>query len=120
VAGATSRWITRAIELIEGEKTMAWKIYDETVEMVQRRFQYFPRVFHWRGRRYQVQMVERCWTVSRRGWKRRVERHFFQVRCSEGDFELYQEIRTGIWHLRRARMAPVPGSATRRFAPAWR
>lgn len=99
---------------------MAWKIYDETVELVQRRFQYFPHVFQWRGHRYRVQTVERCWTVSRRGWKRRVERHFFQVRCSEGDLELYQDIRTGIWYVRRARMEPVPASAARRFAPAWR
>jgi hypothetical protein len=99
---------------------MAWKIYDEAVEMEQRRFQYFPRVFRWRGRRYEVETVERCWTVSRRGWKRRVERHFFQVRCSEGDFELYQDVRTGIWHLRRARMAKAPVSAVRGIAPAWR
>jgi hypothetical protein len=87
---------------------MSWKIYDETVNMNQRRFRYFPRVFRWRGRRYRVESVERCWTVARRGWRRRIERHFFHVRCAEGDFELFQDVRTGIWHLRRARLDTRP------------
>lgn len=99
---------------------MAWKIYDEAVEMVQRRYQYFPRVFRWRGQRHEVEAIQRCWTVSRRGWRGRVERHFFHVRCASGDFELYQDVRTGMWHLRRARMEPAGASAVRQIAPAWR
>jgi hypothetical protein len=89
---------------------MSWKIYDEAVEMVQRRFQFFPRVFRWRGQRYEVEAVARCWTVTRRVWRGRIERRFFHVRCAEGDFELYQDIRAGTWHLRRASLgaARVP------------
>ena len=86
---------------------MSWKIYDDTVEMVQRRFQYFPDVFRWRGRQHRVQSVQRCWTVARRGWRGRIERHYFQVECAEGVFELYQDVRDGTWHLRRARLAPA-------------
>ena len=47
---------------------MHWKIYDETVDMVDCRFQYMPQVFHWRGQRYDVDVVERSWTVAGRGW----------------------------------------------------
>jgi len=86
---------------------MGWKIYDEAVEMVDRRHSYFPRVFRWRGQRFDVQAVQRCWTVARSGWRRRVERHFFKVQCVEGDFELYQNLKDGTWHLRRARLVAV-------------
>jgi hypothetical protein len=98
---------------------MSWKVYDEAIEMLERRFQYFPRAFRWRGRRYEVEAVEQCWTVSRRGWKRRVERHFFRVHCAEGLFELFQDLRANTWHLRRAKaeLGPLPGA--RRVAPAW-
>jgi hypothetical protein len=99
---------------------MSWQIYDEAIEMMQRQFQYFPRSFSWRGRRYDVDAVEQCWTVSRQRWQRRVERHFFQVRCAEGTFEIYQDVKTNTWHLRRARLAPSRASAARQVAPAWR
>jgi len=84
---------------------MSWKIYDDTVEMVQRRFQYFPDVFRWRGRNHRVQSVRQCWTVARRGWRGQIERHYFRVECAEGEFELYQDVQDGTWHLRRARLA---------------
>jgi hypothetical protein len=102
------------------EEAMGWKIYDEAVDMVQRRFQYFPLAFRWRGRRYDVDAVERCWAVSRRGWQRRIERHYFQLRCAEGTFEVYQDAKANTWHLRRARLAPSRVSAARLIAPAWR
>jgi hypothetical protein len=34
---------------------------------------------------------------------------FFRARCSEGVFELYQDLEAGTWHLRRA--CPLPASA---------
>ena len=98
---------------------MGWKIYDETIEMVQKRFQYFPRAFRWRGRRYDVDAVEHSWTVIGSGWRRRAARHFFQVRCGEGTFELYQDLQSGAWHLRRARLARSRVPAVRHVAPAW-
>jgi hypothetical protein len=93
---------------------MAWRIYDEAIDMLERRFHYFPRVFYWRGRRYDVEAVEQCWTVARR----QVERHFFRVRCAEGTFEVYQDVRANTWHLRRARPAASRLIATRQAAPA--
>jgi len=94
---------------------MAWRIYDEAVEMVQRRFQYFPHLFRWRGQRFEVESVRRVWTVTGHGG-----RHFFHVQCTAGDFELFQEVQTGIWYLRRARLVPAQVPALRQAAPAWR
>ena len=51
--------------------------------------------------------MERCWTVSRRRWGDRVERHCFRVHCredesaKEGTFEVYQDVRHNTWHLLR-------------------
>ncbi|MDY6875128.1 MAG: DUF6504 family protein [Chloroflexota bacterium] len=79
----------------------------EPIEMRERRHGYFPKAFTWRGRRYYVYAVERCWTVSRRGRGGRVERHCFRVRCSSGSaqdrcedtFEVYQDVRHNTWHI---------------------
>lgn len=97
---------------------MGWKIYDEAVEIVSRRFEYYPSVFRWRGRFFRVDDVERCWTRSRRGtWRdrrRRVERHFFLLRCDEGTFEMYQDLRANTWHLRRAKVRSGHNAVLRR------
>ena len=71
----------------------------EPIKMQERRHGYFPKVFVWRGHRYYVHAVERCWTVSRRGG--RVDRHYFRVRCKEGTFKLYQDVRHNTWHIQR-------------------
>ncbi len=98
---------------------MRWKIYDEAIDLLERKFGLFPQAFLWRGRRYDVEAVQRCWTVSRRGWRRRVERHFFQVRCPEGTFELYQNLKANTWHLRRAKLSRHPLASAGQMAPAW-
>ena len=99
---------------------MRWRIYDEPVDMIERRFQFLPRVFRWQGRRYDVEAVLQCWAVSRWRWRGRVERRFFQVQCAEGSMELHQDLRNGTWHLRRARFFPAQTFAVRRVSPAWR
>ncbi len=99
---------------------MAWKIYDDTVEMIHQRFRYFPDIFLWRGRRYRVQTVKRCWTVSRRARLRRAARHYFQVECVEGEFELFQDVQDGTWHLRRARLEPARMPVVREPVPVAR
>jgi hypothetical protein len=73
----------------------------EAIEMRARRHGYFPKTFIWRGHRYDVHAVERCWTVSRRGRGGQVEQHRFRVRCREGTFELYQDVRYNTWHMQR-------------------
>jgi hypothetical protein len=103
----------------EEAEAMRWRIFDEPLEMVERRFQYFPQRFQWRGQNYRVQQVRECWTVSRRGWRQRVERHFFCVECAEGAFELYQDVRENAWHLRRARLSSAPARWVQQTAPSW-
>lgn len=73
----------------------------ESIDMRERRHGYFPKLFVWRGHRYCVNAVERCWTVSRRGGGNKVERHCFRVRCPEGTFEVYQDVRYNTWHMQR-------------------
>ena len=74
------------------------RIKGQSIRMENRRFGYFPQTFTWRGRRYEVHAVERCWTISKR-WVWDVERHCFRVRCAEGTFELYQDVRRNTWHI---------------------
>ncbi len=65
---------------------------------------YFPKAFVWRGRAHDVEAVERCWTVLGRSWfgrAPRVERHCFRVRCAEGVFHLYQDLRDNAWYVER-------------------
>ncbi len=82
---------------------------DEMIDMLERRHGYFPKVFTWRGRRYDVSAVERCWTVARRGLRGSVERYCFRVRArsrsgslsADETFEIYQDLRNETWHMRR-------------------
>ena len=73
----------------------------EPIDMRARRHGYFPKTFVWRGHKYDVYAVERCWTISRRGRGGRVEQHRFRVRCGEGTFEVYQDVRYNTWHMHR-------------------
>ena len=73
----------------------------EAIDMRSRRFGYFPRAFVWRGHEYHVEAVERCWTTSTRRNGGQVQRHYFQVRCAEGKFDLYQDVMHNTWHIAR-------------------
>ncbi len=69
---------------------------EESVQIQEKRFGYFPKTFRWHGRRYDVQAIERCWTMVKRS-----PRLCFRVRCREGQFDLSQEVRTNTWTLSR-------------------
>jgi hypothetical protein len=81
----------------------------ERIRMLERRHGYFPKVFDWRGHRYDVHAVERCWAISRRGIRRQVERTFFRVRArrrapgegAAGSFDIYQDVQRNTWHMQR-------------------
>lgn len=66
----------------------------EPVEVQEKRFGYFPKTFRWRGQYYTVQAIERCWNA-----RRSVPHLCFRVRCQDGTFELYQNIRDNTWRL---------------------
>jgi|WetSurMetagenome_2_1015567.scaffolds.fasta_scaffold515722_1 hypothetical protein len=36
----------------------------EQIDMRSRRFGYFPKTLAWRGKEYNVESVERCWTTA--------------------------------------------------------
>lgn len=71
----------------------------EAIDMRSRRFGYFPRTFVWRGHEYQVEAVERCWTAGTRAGQ--MQKHYFRVRCAEGQFNLYQNLQHNTWHIER-------------------
>jgi len=82
----------------------------EPLAMQERQHGYFPKAFTWRGRRYDVYAVERCWTVTRRKLVGVVERYYFRVRArprsgdmraEEGTFEIYQDVKHGVWRMQR-------------------
>lgn len=66
----------------------------DAVEILERRFGYFPHRFQWRGHTHQVQAVERTWTKMGR-----IPNLCFRIRCSGGIFDLAQNVKTNIWTL---------------------
>lgn len=68
----------------------------EPIELLSRRYDYFPASFRWRGRRFQVMAVRKCWTTQTP-----VPRRRFRVRCVEGIFELEHDLRADIWRVGR-------------------
>lgn len=74
---------------------------DDAIEVLEKRFGYFPHRFQWRGHIHTVQAVERTWTKMGR-----VAQLCFRVRCSEGVFDLTQNAKTNIWALSVVQLNP--------------
>ncbi len=66
----------------------------EAVEIREKRFGYFPKRFRWRGKIYDVEQVERCWTIMKSR-----PRLCFRVRCREASFELFQDVKANTWEV---------------------
>ena len=94
---------------------MSWKGYNEAVEVIERRFQFFPQSFRWRGRRYEVDAVERSWTAARP-----TSRRYFRARCAAGLFDLYQDLTASTWHLQRVRWASEPTRSLWAVVKRWK
>jgi hypothetical protein len=81
----------------------------EVIRTLERRHDHSPKRFAWRGHRYHVQAVERCWTISRGGPRRLVERSYFRVRAQRRGkagtaperFEIYRDTERDTWHMQR-------------------
>jgi len=78
------------VHLFQRRRPRVWN----AVEIQEKRFGYFPKVFRWRGKRYDVQAVERCWNATRHS-----PQLCFRVRCREGMFDLCQNVRDNTWRL---------------------
>ncbi|MCC7354282.1 MAG: hypothetical protein IT330_11035 [Anaerolineae bacterium] len=86
---------------------MNWQSY-EPIELIAKRFGFFPAVFGWRGQEFQVEAVEECRTVMAGWlppWRKEVR---FRVRTSAGTFELAQDIQRDLWHVCAPESA-IPG-----------
>ena len=68
----------------------------EAIEMRERRYGYFPRTFMWRGHEYNVEAVEKAETTFAGA---KLNRHYFQVRCAEGVFVVFQDLKANTWHI---------------------
>jgi hypothetical protein len=97
-----------------------WTTYDEPVRVTSLRHSFFPDLFCWRGRCYEVQSVVHCWTTSRKRRGQRIGRRYFRLLCADTTFDLFQDLEHGTWHLRRALPLPAPAPVTRRAQFAWR
>lgn len=73
--------------------------HDEPIQMRARLSGYFPRTFVWREQEFQVEAVERCWTMTSRRNGRPLDQHYFRVRCAEGTYTVYQDVQTNTWHI---------------------
>jgi hypothetical protein len=76
------------------------RVYNEPIEIKERRHAFFPQAFLWHGRCYRVRAVERCWTAMRR--QRSKARLCFLLRCDEGTFEVHQHLASNTWQLSKA------------------
>lgn len=63
----------------------------QSIEMLATDHGYFPASFRWRGRRFDVVAVERCWTETGQ-----CPRRLFQVRCAAGVFVVEQRLPAGM------------------------
>lgn len=87
---------------------------NERINLLGRSHGYFPAAFRWRGRRFDVAAVEKCWME-----RRPAARRLFRVRCADGVFVLEQSMADDTWQVSRwplALLLPRPKSgATARF-----
>lgn len=74
---------------------------NEPIRVFDTRFNYFPKTFLWRGEMHHVRSVDRCWTTSRRGLFRTVERHCFRVRTADAIYDLHQDPDRNTWTVDR-------------------
>lgn len=71
----------------------------DKIKMVERRFDFFPAKFFWRGRLHQIEAVNECKTITGR-WGDGT-RHHFWVRCNGQVMHLCEALPAGDWRVYR-------------------
>ena len=71
-------------------------VKSESIHLLARNHGYFPAAFRWRGRRFDVTVVDKCWTVHGPATHR-----MFQVRCAAGSFVLEHCVASDTWRVSR-------------------
>lgn len=69
----------------------------ESIKVVERRFNLFPVKFNWRGAVHQIDVVNECKTDID-NWNNRTTYHYW-VRCDGQLFHLYEVLPSGQWFL---------------------
>lgn len=77
-------------------------VKSERISLLARSHGYFPAAFRWRGRRFEVIAVQKCWVE-----RRPVGRRMFRVRCAAGNFVLEQSMADDTWQVRRWPLALI-------------
>ena len=72
----------------------------ESVEILQKRFGYYPQRFLWRGRSFEVVQVLRVWCTER-GWLRPAQWRRYALLTAEGNFELCHDLQRNLWSASR-------------------
>jgi hypothetical protein len=75
------------------------------IEVVEKRYSYFPKRFRWRGKLFDVVGVGRVWCETRQ-WPQRRQRRLYDVLTSIGRFELCHDLLHDVWTIRRAPALP--------------
>jgi hypothetical protein len=75
-------------------------VKNERISLLARSHGYFPTAFRWRGRRFDVIAVEKCWME-----RRPAARRMFRVRCAAGSFVLEQSVANDAWWVSRRPLA---------------
>ena len=88
----------------------------ESVELLEKRFNFFPSLLRWNGRPMQVDRVDAC-HVQRGGWLtpwRRLLR--FRVSAGEGSYDLIHDPRRDVWRMAASKPRyPLPFYQRRSF-----
>ncbi len=73
------------------------RIREEPVRIERKRYAFLPEAFTWRGQRYDVHQVLRCWTTAEGKGPHRRERRYFRLRCDRGTVDLYHDLIADVW-----------------------
>jgi hypothetical protein len=78
---------------------------DEPIALLEKRYNYQPRAFLWRGRRHAIYDIVARWAATGKFW-RPSERTYWRVRCQDGAlYDIYQDGIANTWHLEAIRPA---------------
>ncbi len=72
----------------------------EPILLREKRFNYLPTTFLWRGVDHRVHRVERAWSAT--GRRQTTPRHYFRVRCIDDRvYNIFQDVRLNAWYVER-------------------
>jgi len=80
-----------------------YQVYDEPIEVLERRYGFAPCTFRWHGHDFRVHTVEKG--AGRPVAGLRPARLGFCLHCEEGLFEVHLRLVSNTWHLWSARWA---------------